>query len=197
MNQQKFYEELLKQQYEVYTLLVYGMAGITVVLMGGITLWNFYLYKRRMNSEIEKAVKKNSEDYFDKKMKEFSTKITQEFKDLETRNSNGIIYINGENARLFANFCYSNNLLEDSIDWWFCALEEYIKLDNHELIRMSVSGIKNIFTEYGIEKFDHNKFNNIDSKIHLINEKISNLLKDEKVLISKNLQLIKKKINQS
>lgn len=177
-------------------LAMYGitvLVGVTILLMAGTWVRNFYLRRR----ELERAIESVKSEITSKVEEDF-TKLTEGFKDeigkmreeIEKSVEKRMILFGAEKARLFA---FANGQLkvwETAVDWWAEAIVGYDEAEHKELLRTAVDALNGDLDE--CKKLEDHVKENIKKSLSSIPE----ILRKERKQIEDKLKKLPKEITK-
>jgi hypothetical protein len=120
------YKLLLQQETTNHANTITILLWIVIVLLGVSWLWNAYGVDKRVSDKVKKK--------FDSEKKSLLTELRRElieqFESQDKHFNRKTLKIEYNVMRSMANITSDNKYYIHSIDWWSCALETAIKLEN-------------------------------------------------------------------
>jgi hypothetical protein len=145
----ELYKTILEQQQNSYNTLFTVLIALTTILAGSSWLWNLFIAKKQVKSEVDNFKDELTKSFIDKEV-ELIEKLNIEFsKRIDTKHNE--LYL--EISRLFGIIASDKGLHSNAISWWLTCLNNSIESESHVTIRISVDEINRIlkiedFKEY-------------------------------------------------
>jgi len=216
----ELYQTTLDNQSSNYTLLTAAIIGLAVLLIGATSLWNFVFAERQIKQKVEEIsdahkqesyktletlieekfniLEKKLIDKIEEKDKEVQEKFlktehkfNEKFDTLKNELTLGLMKNEAEIARNFASSSKRIDNYTASLSWWIIALEIYVKLNYHNMIRLSIDNIIEIIRIENWYNDPHPGFD-INKEIEKLEKVVPPLLKKEKDRI---IKALKSKLN--
>ena len=176
-------QNLLQNQSNILTIIF----GITALLLACTWIYNFFIARRQVKSEIRRNISKVEKDLYkviDKRIGELEDTVSNKLK-------NDLLSHEAEINRLFALTSERAELLYISTLWWADALQNYSKLGNDKLVRIATDQIRrNLKQDKVIAELNKSEMERIKERV---DKNVPGILDKEKQEI---LDILKREINK-
>lgn len=181
----ELFKTVLETQHNSYNTLFYVLIAITTLLTGSSWLWNLFIAKKQIKSEVgdiknelTKFFKDNEKNLIDNIQKELSDKI--DFKYSESY---------GDIARIIAINAFESKSYKYALIWWFTCLQHSLNTKRDGLIRIAIDEITKTLNIPTLTNYDKETFD-MKLAIECIN-RVSEILSSEKINILRKLSKLK------
>ena len=186
-----FYKHTAEQQAANYSTLFNVFIAITVLLIGATWLWNFYIARKQIKTEVKEEIDAISSTIQTQITDGIENGITASISKYKQEWEKEIAFIKGESSRMFALNCFTQKFHRVELDWWYRALGHYTESETEDIKRVCID---NIVSTFILLNSDFEFI--IDSEDYMYYKKITNacippILHDEKRTILDNLEKFK------
>ena len=151
----ELYKTILEQQQNSYNTLFTVLITLTTILAGSSWLWNLFIAKKQVKSEVDNFKDELTKSFIDKEVEHIEKLNTEFSKKIDTKHNE--LYL--EISRLFGIIASDKGHHINALSWWLTCLNKSIESESHETIRISVDEINRILKIEDFKEYEEDHLN--------------------------------------